>query len=305
MKKRVLRPACAVLALLSQSAAWADCSTFVAVPFSSGGKYPATWNGNSTEVDLANRSRTFDFGGAVPIRNPSTNVTDIATINYWNPAPPHVNVINSTQILDADLTGRVFKQDGYTAIGVLAGDGVSERTLRTQVNSYPFPDRRHYRWTLTFRLAGATLEAPWHMAPKKESPATIWQLKSLNIGPALVMAVDTAADPARLLLNFDSKLKASGISERIAEATVNPNQDISVVIDAFLDNRTPAQGGTPKLTITVNGETKYDRNDVAVLQSDATSPYNWSIGAYLYANQAPLAYDRFTYWKDAKMEACD
>lgn len=311
MKKTVL--VCAMLALSSQSAAWADCSTFLAIPSSSAGKYTATWNGNSQEVDLANLSRTFDFGGAVPIKNPSTNTTDIATINLWDPVIAPRGVLSSSPIVkyETNIVDHVSKQEGYTAIGVKAGDGVSESTLRTQINSFPIPDRKHYRWTLIFRLAGAKLGDPWQDAPNGVSPATIWQLKSPGIEPALVMAVDTNAgdtvntDPGRLLLNFDTKVVTSDVSLRIAKAGVNPNQDISVVIDSFLDNRTPEQGGTPRLTITVNGQTKYDRTDRAVLQSNATGPYNWSIGAYLYKNKTALTYDRFTYWKEAKMEVCD
>jgi len=303
MSNYVFRLSGSLLALLGASqAAWADCTTFKAVS-----PYNATINGNNYSVDLASKDRLFDFGGAQPFRNVSTGVTDIATINFWDTATSQGKVLSSYWIPVNGIDGRVFKTQGYTAIGVIAGDGISQDTLRTQVNSYPIPDRKHYTWVLKFRLAGASFDAPWAMAPAGESPATIWQLKAPGIPPALVMAVDTDRNiSGKLQLNFDTKLDITQPSLRVATfGNLNPNEDIDVVIDAFLDNRDAAAGGTPFLNITVNNDTRYANSGKAVLQNAATQPYNWSIGAYLYNNHSPLTYDRFTYWKDAKQLVCD
>jgi hypothetical protein len=263
--------------------------------------------GETTQfVDLGGKERHFDFGGAVPIINSTTGVTDFATINVWDPVSSRAVVLTSSQIAPSGVQGRVFKTGGYTAVGYIRGDGIVEGKLRTQINSFPIPSRKRFVWDLSFRLGGSSLNAPWNFTPKGVAPATLWQLKTVGFPPALVMAVDTdPADSSKLMLNFDAKLDPSLPAIRLGEVSrISPFIDINVRIDAFLDERLVSQGGNGYLRIFVNDELVIDRWG-PVLQQFASWPYHWSLAMYLYSNITPLDFDRFVYWKRARLISYD
>lgn len=252
-------------------------------------------------IELNGKPRVFDFGGDAPFVNPMTGVADFATINVWNPKAAQASVLSSAQILVDGIPGRVFKVGGYTALGYVSGDGLVEGALRTQLNSFPFSARRYYVWELTFRLGGRGLTAPWAFTDRGVAPATIWQLKTTNLPPSLVMAVDTdPSDNSKVALNFDIRLDPARPAVRIADiGGLDPSADTQIRIEAFLDER-PASSGDGFLRLWVNGRQLIDRRG-PVLQLQATFPYHWSLAMYLYNCAAPLHLDRFVYWRTARM----
>ena len=273
-------------------------TAFVAKP-----SYSVLVAGVATPVDLANIPRGFDFSGSAPFVNPYTNVSDIATINYWDSAAGAAAVLNSTKIKAMNgAPDRVFKVGAYTAIGYRKGDGLVEGTLRTMLNSFPIPNRKVLVWNLTFRLGGATPTTPWTYSPKGVAPATLWQIKTANIPPALVMAVDTdPKDSSSLQLMFDQRPIASQAAFRVADVSgLKPNTDIVVRIEMSTDDRPLSAGGNGYLRIVVNGNKILDSIG-PVLQGAATAPYQWSLAMYLFNNKSPLPYDRFGFWKQAQM----
>ena len=268
--------------------------------------YKPTIANAAVPIDLGDKARSFDFGGDVPFINPKTGVVDLATINVWDVLNSRASVLTSSQIGAGGVAGRVFKTDGYTAIGYVHGDGIVEGKLRTQANSYPIPARRRFMWDLVFRLGGATLASPWTFAARNVAPATLWQLKTEGLPPALVMAFDTDPDDSGMLtLSFDQRLDpAQHATNLVRVGRLAPLTDIIVRIEAFLDERTVAQNGKGFLRIAVNDKLVFDRWGQN-LQQVATRPYHWSLGMYLFSNTEPLPFDRFVYWKNARQLTYD
>ncbi|TIC79208.1 hypothetical protein [Crenobacter intestini] len=268
--------------------------------------YQATIGNTQLPVDLGASKITHDFGGSVPFFNPEIGRSDIITINVWNPQTQSAQNVMGHSLSNEGVKDRVFKDGDFTAIGVVAGDGIVEEKLRTQVNAFQFSTRKHYEWQMQFRLGGRRLGQPWHMAPAGESPATIWQLKTIGFGPALGMVVDTDPNnPNRVQLHFDARIDPSQGGKRLTQiGNLDPNVEQDVRIETYLDERTAAQGGRGFLKITVNGQVLFDQ-PMPTVQAGATNPYNWSMGMYLYANTRPLSYDRFIYFRNARMVALD
>lgn len=292
-----------VLSLLACAQSHAATETaFVAKP-----SYSVLVAGISVPVDLASVPRGFDFSGYAPFVNAYTLVSDIATINYWDSTAAAATVLNSTKIKTLNgAPGHVFKVGAYTAVGYRKGDGLVEGTLRTMLNSYAIPTRKVLAWDLVFMVGGATPTTPWTFTPKGTSPATLWQIKSSSVAPALVMAVDTdPADPTSLQLSFDQRLNPTLPGYRVADVNgLKPNTDIQVRIELATDDRPISSGGTGYLVITVNGK-EIHRSLGPVLQGAATTPYQWSLAMYLWNNKAPLAFDRFGFWKRATMSVIE
>ncbi|TIC85333.1 hypothetical protein [Crenobacter intestini] len=264
--------------------------------------YWATIGDNQVLVDLGASKITHDFGGSVPFFNPEIGRSDIITINVWNPQTQSAQNVMGHSLTNEGVKDRVFKDGDFTAIGVVAGDGIVEEKLRTQVNAFRISTRKHYEWQMKFRLGGRRLGQPWHMAPAGESPGTIWQLKTIGFGPALGMVVDTDPNnPNRIQLHFDARIDPSQGGKRLTQiGNLDPNAEQDVRIETYLDERTVAQGGRGFLKITVNGLVLFDQQ-MPTVQAGATSPYNWSMGMYLYTNTRPLSYDRFIYFRTARL----
>lgn len=288
----------AMLSVGSISIGQAVETAFVAKP-----SYSVLVAGVNVSVDLANVPRGFDFSGSSPFVNPYTNVSDIATINYWDSTTQSAAVISSAKIKTLNgAPGHVFKTGAYTAVGYRKGDGVVEGTLRTMLNSYAIPARQRLVWDLNFRLGGSTPTSAWTFTPKGASPATLWQIKSGSIPPALVMAIDTdPKDPTSLQLAFDQRTVASQAAYRIADVSgLKPNTDIDVRIEIVTDERPISSGGQGYLNIKVNGKELVNKVG-PVIQGAAITPYQWSMAMYLYNNKTPLAFDRFGFWRRAQM----
>lgn len=259
--------------------------------------------GNQTQsIDLGGKTRTFDFGGSVPFINPNTGIADFDTINYWDVQAGKAKVINGWTVTADGIPGRVFKTNGYTAVGYKAGDGVVEGTLRTQINSYYVPSRRRFVWDLCIRFGGASLDKPWTFMPRDSHPGLIWQIKPDGSPPSIGMVVDT--DPTnsqRLAIHIDGSIGPQLKHERLGMITgLLPQQDINIVIDAFLDDRAIANGGQGYFKAWING-TLVANAAGSTLVPNAQSPHYWAMAMYLYNDMVPLQFDYFGYWKRAWM----
>ncbi|MCP9760307.1 hypothetical protein EGI20_13485, partial [Aquitalea sp. S1-19] len=103
--------------------------------------YAPTIGNSKVSVDIGAPQITYDFSGHVPFYNPAAGRSDIHTINVWDPVNKRAQVVQGWQLKDDGVKDRVFKQKGYTAIGIIAGDGIVEEKLRTQVNAFPISTR--------------------------------------------------------------------------------------------------------------------------------------------------------------------
>lgn len=285
------------IALFTSLQGCAGESAFIATP-----PYYPSVSGRSNYFDLANISRTFDFGGDEQFFNSRTGAPDFATVNAWDAVQDRAMVITSNRFAREGVPGRVFKTSDYTAIGYVKGDGVVEGTLRTQLNSFPISTRKPVIWKLKFRLGGNSLEMPWFITPHGFAPATLWQLKTVGLPPALVMAVDTdPTDSAKLKFVFDIRISPDKPASRLGDISgIHPARENYVRIESFLDDRPFSQGGMGFLRIFFNDQLIVVHRGPNV-QAAAIDPYHWSLAMYLYANTAPLPFDRFVFWKQAKM----
>jgi hypothetical protein len=301
---RLLRRAlvCTALLLLNTSRIHACEITEV---FTANPPYSPSVADVAYHVDLAGSMRRFELAGNSPFINQLTGVTDFATINVWDPEGNKAVVITSNKVNANGVRDRIFKKNEYTAIGYVKGDGVVEGKLRAQINSFPIPSRQRFLWDLNFRLGEANLGSPWTFTEPGLAPATLWQLKTVDLPPSVVMAVDTdVKDNTKLMLNFDLRLNPYKPAVRLGDVSgINPSSDIIVQIDSYLDERPLSEGGRGFLKIMVNGRSIIDWLG-PVLQKSASRPYNWSFGMYLYSNVLPLDFDRFSYWKRANMLSC-
>lgn len=250
-------------------------------------------------INWMTANTTFDFSGNVPFVNPTTGISDITTFNVWDSATSTAINVRGFEITNNGFTGRIFKQNGYTSIGYVAGDGIVAGKCRTQINTYEIASRKKWRIEMVFKLADQNINSPFPMQPRNTSPMGLWQIKAQGLPPALVMAVDTHQnDPTKLLLNFDKRLSSTATGgTRICDVMISPNVDVSVKVDVFLDERVNGQG---YLKITVNDNVIFEANQQTV-QDYTTYAYAMSFSAYLYANATPLPYNKFVHFKTAKL----
>lgn len=271
--------------------------------------YSVNVGGTPQTVDLYGYPRTFDFGGQIPnflnATNPESGQFDFATINVWDAVNGKEMVVtnHNGKMGPTGVPGRVFKIDGYTAVGYKAGDGVVQGTLRTQVNTFAVPSRRRLVWDFVVRFGGADLSKPWTFSPRDHHPATIWQLKSDSVSyPALLIVLDTDPNNSqKLAFDFSERTDPNGRGSLLGRATgLAPQQDIAIVIDAFLDERSNSSGGQGYVKVWVNNLKVVD---VArpTLTAQATTPHHWKFGMYLYNDTSPLSFDRFGFWKKVRM----
>lgn len=270
---------------------------FVAEP-----PYWATVGNGESYVDLDGKARRHEFGGDLPFVRAQTGVSDIATINLWNATMNRAEVIASYWIGSDGAGGRVFKVPGEWAVGCLAGDRAVEGALRTQVNTFSIPARRRFVWDLSVRFGGAYASERWTFTPRGQSPATIWQLKTKGLPPPFVMVVDTdPQDSTRLMLHFDTRIQPAAVAQRVGEAGgLQPETPTEVLIDGYLDERAGNAGGKGYFRVWVNGRQVVNWMG-PTLQVEASEPYSWSFGMYLYRDVQPLTFSRFSYWRRARL----
>lgn len=264
--------------------------------------YVVTVAGIEQTIPLSGASRAFEFGGTVPFVDPETGIAEIEAVHVWDTNQGSGTYLSNSQITVDGVPGRLFKSEGYTAVGYKAGDGLVGGMLGTQIDTLPISSRTKFLWELTVRFAGAALDQPWEFSPPGLHPATIWQLAAAGASPSLSIVVDTdPADSASLALHFNANTDSNlGTEELGTVAGLQPQQDIDVVIAAYIDERNANDGGQGHIRIWVNGLLVVDDHR-PTLAAYETQPPSWSFGMMLTDESAPLELDRFSYWKQARM----
>lgn len=270
--------------------------------------YSILVDGRQMTVSLDSHPRYFDFGGEKPFVNPLTGVADMATFNAWNLGRDGrpVSVLAGTQITNAGVPGRIFKDQGRTVLAYVAGDQPVAGKCRSQLSSYPVPSRRRFLFDLSFQLGERAAGREWRMTPPRESPVVLWQLKAPDVIPSMAIGADTDPDdPGRLLLFFSRKGGSSLDVTKVGKSvSVVPNQPLRLLMDVFLDDREVSAGGSGYWRVWANGTLVVDLVG-PTLSALAREPHQWFMALYLYNSPQPLPFSRTVFWGQARMLSVD
>lgn len=259
--------------------------------------------GIDTPVALYRAPRSHDFGGDIPFVNPVTGVADAGTIQAWDPLLNASRNLVGKDMSNAGFPGRVEKRNGLTMVRYNAGDGVTAGTCRTQLNSYPIPPRTQVRWELDVAFGADDIENQWILTPPMASRVLFWQVKSTVPGnPSMQAVVDTdPTNPLKLLaITFFLKGGKSTNFHQVAKVHgIQRNTPVPIVIEAFLDERTAADGGKGRMKVWVNGSAVGDA--FGPTMTWGVGLHQWSMAMYLYDEPRPYRYTRASFWKTARM----
>lgn len=263
--------------------------------------------GVSTSYSLWHALRSYDFSGDIPFINVQTGKADPAQFQYWDAASGVSVNLNSDQITNDGVPGRVEKRtsqvgDVLNMIRYNAGDGITAGKCRTHINGYAIPPRTHVRWELNVAFGADDAENNWTLTTSGSSPVLFWEIKSPSQGnPPLGAIVDTdSQDPSKLMIFFSQRTGTALSPIRIAEVHgLSRNTLIPIVIEAFLDERATIDGGKGALRISVNNVVIKETTGPTLALGTGT--HNWSIAMYLYNEPLPYKYTRASFWKTARM----
>lgn len=285
-------------------------------PFVANEPYVVNIQGNMITVPLYGASRTHDFSGSTPFVNPVTGranmnqmqAYDATFADSFTPKLSGDYNLNDDQITNAGFPGRIEKRtlDGgvtqKTMVRYKADVPITIGKCRSQLNAFAVPPRTHVRWELKVQFGDADGGFnDWTLTPTGSSPVLFWQLHSMNQdNPPLAAEVDTdSSDPTKLMIAFKQRVEGATSPREIARVTgINRNTQIPITIEAFLDERTNAQGGKGVLQITVNNVLILEKSG-AVL-AVGSQPHWWAMDMYLWAEPAPYKYTRSSFWETAK-----
>ena len=276
--------------------------------------YVVNIQGTMVTVSLWGSSRGNDFSGNMPFVNAATGHTDPAQIQAWNPVfaatfSPILSGdynLNDDTITNTGFPGRVDKETingtPVTMVRYNAGDGTTQGHPRSQLLSYPVPPRTHVRWDLNVAFGNADGINNWTLNATGQTPVLFWQLYSMNqSNPPLAANVDTDSnDPTKLMITFFQRVGTATQPTQIGVVNgLSPNTMVSIVIEAFLDERPTANGGQGLLQISVN-------NTMAVQLagpnlSTGTNTHWWDMAMYSWNENASSPYTRASFWQTARM----
>ncbi|MDD5277478.1 MAG: fibronectin type III domain-containing protein [Methylovulum sp.] len=276
--------------------------------------YQVNIQGTLVTVPLWGSSRSHDFSGAMPFVNTATGKADLAQIQAWDPVfaasftPPLSGSynLNVSQVTNAGFPGRVDKQtvnnSPVTMVRYNAGDNITEGKCRSQLNAFAVPPRTHVRWELEVAFGNADGMNDWMLTPTGASPVLFWQMHSMNqSNPPLAANVDTdASDASKLMVTFFQRVGTATAPKEIGRIKGIPkNTMVPIVIEAFLDERSTADGGKGLLQISVNNTLVIEK--VGPTLALGTKPHWWSMDMYLWNQPLPYPNTRASFWKTAKL----
>jgi hypothetical protein len=190
-----------------------------------------------------------------------------------------------------------------TMIRYNAFDGLTEGHPRSQLVSYDIPPRTRVRWNFEVAFGNADGTNDWELTTTKASPVLFWQLKNTSqTNPPLLLAVDTDSnDSTKLMITVSQRIGTAQYPTQIGNIMhgIPRHTMIPIVIDAFLDERANVNGGKGFLQISVNNVQIVDQ--IGPNLGTGSSPHNFDMAVYLFAEQNPFAHTRATFWKTAKM----
>lgn len=286
------------LAPTSSMAAPPDLTKFK--PFVASPPYRVLVNGVSREVNIGGVPRHHKLGGIQSFINPLTGVSDVATILAGSGASETSGVYSTKLVQPLGVPGRAEVIDSKTMIAYRAGDFPVSGTCRTQISSFPVPSRLRMVWDLEFSLAENSSGPGWPYSKVGEHPVLIWQLKPPGFSPSISLTVDTNPYDARSLsLIFGRKTGTK--TSRVGQINgMQRNQPVSVIMEAYLDEREAAAGGQGFWRVWVNGILVVNSTG-ATLVPEATEPHQWFLATYLYRDTQPLSDSWVMYWSKARL----
>jgi chitodextrinase len=276
--------------------------------------YLVNIRGTMIAIPLWGASRKNDFSGNAHFVNQETGRTDPAQIQAWDPVfatsfTPYLTGsynLNDDKITNAGFPGRVDKRilngSTVTMVRYNAGDGITGGKCRSQLNAYAIPPRTHVRWELEVAFGNPDGVNDWILSPTWKSPVLFWQMYSMNQShPPLAANVDTDLnDPTKLMITFFQRVgTATQPTEIVRVGGISRHTMVPIVIEAFLDERTAANGGKGLLQISINNTLVLEKTGPTL--SSGTNSHWWSLAMYLWNDSLPSPYTRSSFWKAAKM----
>jgi chitodextrinase len=276
--------------------------------------YVVNIQGTMVTIPLWGSSRRYDFSGNAPFINLGTGKADPAQMQAWDPVfassfTPYLSGdynLNDNRITNAGFPGRVDKRSlngsTVTMIRYNAGDGITVGKCRSTLNGYAVPPRTHARWDLEVAFGNPDGVNDWTLTPTWKSPVLFWQMHSMNqSNPPLAANVDTDAnDPTKLMITFFQRIGTATQPTEIARVNgISRNTMVPIVIEAFLDERTAANGGKGLLQISVNNTLVLEKAGPTL--ATGTNPHWWSVAMYSWNDPLPSPNTRASFWKTAKM----
>lgn len=265
--------------------------------------YSVLVKGAAQPVNIGNVSRQHDFAGLKSFINPLTGQPDIATMLAGRPdANNPTGVYSDSKIPAQGIPGRIEISGARTVVGYRAGDHPVAGKCRTQISSFPVPSRRRVIWELEFTLGDDSPGNNWPHAPTGLHPVLIWQHKAPDSQPSMTLVVDTdQSDPSLLSLIFGRKGGKAQYVIRLNQVNgLERHRPISVILEAYLDEREVSEGGAGYWRAWVNGKLRLDSFG-PTLSSTANGPHQWFLATYLYQDLQPLSSSWMTYWSKARL----
>jgi hypothetical protein len=157
-------------------------------------------------------------------------------------------------------------------------------------------------WQLEFRLGEDESGTGWPVTIRGAHPVLIWELKAPNVQSSLSITVDAdATAPGLIGLIFGKKAGLATQYSRVAEAKgLHRNQPISVVMEAYLDEREISGGGKGYWRAWVNGNLVVD-NYGPTLSAYASEGHQWFLATYLYQDETALPDSWVVTWTKARL----
>jgi len=287
-----------VLAPTFSMAAPPDLAKFK--PFVANPPYRILVNGFSREVNIGGVARHHKLGGIQSFINPLTGVSDVATILAGSGASDTSGVYSTKLVEPLGVPGRAEIVNSKTLIAYRAGDFPVSGTCRTQISSFPVPSRLRVVWDLEFSLGENTAGQGWPYSKVGEHPVLIWQLKPPGFSPSISLTVDTNPNDSTSLSLIFGKKTGNKIT-RVGQINgIRRNQPVSVIMEAYLDERTAAAGGQGFWRVWVNGMLAVNSSG-PTLVSGASDPHQWFLATYLYQDTQPLSDSWIMYWSKAAL----
>jgi hypothetical protein len=271
---------------------------------------------------LDGASRAFDFNGNVPFVNPSTGKASPQMIQAWDPAFAKLRNLSGSYNLSADdikndgFPGRVDKQtiNGIptTMARYNAYNGVTQEKCRSQLISYDVPPRAHIRLDTEVAFGNADGVNNWTLTPSAHwggsgidnggSPVSFFGLTSNAVNNLLNFHVDTDnLDQTKLMIYIVQNIgPAQGGTEIVRVHGLSRYTMIPIVVEAFLDERTTANGGKGVTQIWVKNVLVFEKAGQNLPAADMEPPH-LHYGAYLWNESAPYENTRAVFFKTARL----
>jgi len=265
--------------------------------------YVLNIEGQPITAPLQGKARSYDFGGDIPFVNPATKAPDPNVLQAWDPTTRLGTNLSGGLILNKGLTDRVTKMaDGSLMVRHVAGDGLLGGTGRSSLVSFAVPPRTHVRWEMVVAFGEASGANQWALTKYDTHPVLFWELKSPNTTtPPLSAVVDTDQyAPSKLCIKFQVKGgKALTLTSLPTVHNLPVATNIPIVVEAYLDEREPADGGKGRIKLTVNG----------VLVADLTGPtlsrgpnfHFTNFSAYSYKDTVTVDNTRAVFFRQARL----